>query len=141
EWAKRVKHLSRYEYFGLGTFVPRVFPHAMDEEIKLDKSLGFEGMYGEMYTFLPQTAPMIWALAQMQWNPKLNIDDLLNEFYTKMYGPAAPSMKKYFDLMETSWNTPRPGHNTGWVSWNIVRQATSISPEAVREGMDLLNQA
>jgi hypothetical protein len=141
EWAKRVKHLSRYEYFGLGTFVPRVFPHAMNDEIKLDKSLGFEGMYGEMYTFLPQTAPMIWALAQLQWNPKLNIDDLLNEFYTKMYGPAAPSMKKYFDLMEQSWMTPRSGHNTGWVSWNIVRQATSISPEAVHEGMDFLDQA
>jgi hypothetical protein len=37
--------------------------------------------------------------------------------------------------------TPRAGHNTGWVSWNIVRQATSISPEAVHEGLDLLNQA
>jgi len=140
DWAKRVSILSRYDYFGMGTFAPRVFPHAMAEMMDFDHSLGFEGSYVEMYTFLPQTAPMIWAFAQKQWNPNLKIDDLLNEFYTKMYGPAAPTMKKYFDLMEKSWNTPRPGH-TGWVHRNIIHQATSISPEAVHEGTDLLNAA
>jgi len=140
EWANRVKILSRYDYFGMGTFAPRVFPHAMAEMMDFDNSLGFEGSYVEMYTFLPQTAPMIWAFAQKQWNPKLKIDDLLHEFYTKMYGPAAPTMKKYFSLMEKSWNTERPGH-TGWVHRNIIHQATSISPEAVDEGMALLNKA
>jgi len=140
DWAGRVQHLSRYDYFGMGTFAPRVFPHAMAEMMDFDKSLGFDGSYVEMYTFLPQTAPMIWAFAQKQWNSNLKIDDLLHEFYTKMYGPAAPTMKKYFDLMEKSWNTPRPGH-TGWVHRNLIHQVTSISPEAVREGMDLLNTA
>lgn len=140
EWAKRVKYLSRYDYYGLGTFAPRIFSQAMDESIKLDKSLGFEGMHIELYTFLPQTAPMTWALAQLQWNPTLNVDTLLNEFYTKMYGPAAPTMKKYFDLMEDSWNTNRPGH-THWVHRSIIRQAASISPEALQEGMRLLELA
>jgi hypothetical protein len=139
EWAKRVKHLSRYDYFGLGTYAPRVFPHNMAKMMEIDQSLGFEGSYVEMYTFLPQTAPMIWAFAQKQWNPKLKIDDLLGEFYTKMYGPAAPTMQKYFDLMEESWNTPRFGH--GWVHKDIIHQAASISPEAVDEGMKLLNSA
>ncbi len=140
EWAKRVKHLSRYEYFGMGTFAPRVFPQNMAEMMNFDNSLGFEGSYVEMYTFLPQTAPMIWAFAQKQWNPKLKVDDLLDEFYTKMYGPAAPTMKKYFELMEKSWNTPRFGH-TGWVNMDIIHQAASISPEAADEGMKLLNSA
>jgi hypothetical protein len=140
EWASRVQHLSRYEYFGLGTFAPRVFPHNMAEMMNVDNSLGFEGSYVEMYTFLPQTAPMIWAFAQKQWNPKLKIDTLLDEFYTKMYGPAAPTMKAYFDLMEKSWNTNRPGRD-GWVNMDIIRQANSISSEAVDQGMALLNRA
>ena len=140
DWAGRVQHLSRYDYFGMGTFAPRVFPHAMAEMMDFDHSLGFEGSYVEMYTFLPQTAPMIWAFAQKQWNPNLKIDDLLGEFYKDMYGPAAPTMKKYFDLMEKSWNTNRPWH-TGWVHRNLIHQVTSISPEAVHEGMDLLNAA
>jgi hypothetical protein len=140
EWAKRAKHLSRYEYFGLGTFAPRVFPHNLAEMMNLDNSLGFEGSYVEMYTFLPQTAPMLWAFAQKQWNPKLKMDDLLGEFYTKMYGPAAPTMKAYFDLMEKSWNINRPGRD-GWVNMDIIRQANSVTSEAVDEGMALLNRA
>src|SRR5690606_23134846 len=64
EWANRVQKLSRYDYFGMGTFAPRVFPHAMAEMMDFDRALGFEGSYVEMYTFLPQTAPMIWAFAQ-----------------------------------------------------------------------------
>lgn len=139
-WAKRVKHLSRYDYYGLGTFVPRVYPHTMAEQLKFDKSLGFEGMYTEVYTFLPHTAPMIWAFAQMQWRHEQDVDGLLDEFYDKMFGTAAPTMKKYFQLLEGSWNTPRPGHR-GWVFRNIARQAVSISPEAARNGMELLGEA
>lgn len=140
EWAKRIKHLSRYEYYGLGTFVPRVFPHTMDETIKFDKSLGFEGMYTEVNTFLPHTAPMIWAFAQLQWDSKKNIDNLLHDFYSKMYPSSTDQMKKYYDLMEESWNTDRPGR-AGWVHRNLLSQALSISPEAVHEGMKLLNEA
>jgi len=140
EWAKRCKHLSRYDYYGMGTFTPRIYPHAMDEQLKFDKSLGLEGMYIEVYTFLPHTAPMIWSLSKLQWDHTRDIDELLEEFYQKMYGPAAPLMKQYFDLMEDSWNTPRPGRQ-GWVHRNIRNQALSISPQAVREGMELLQKA
>ena len=140
EWAKRCKHLSRYDYYGMGTFTPRVFPHAMAEQIKFDKSLGFEGMYVEIYTFLPHTAPMIWALAKLQWDSALDVDALLGGFYEKMYGRAAPMMKQYFDLLERSWNTPRPGRE-GWVHRNMVAQALSVAPEDVDEGERLLREA
>lgn len=140
EWARRMKLLSRYDYFGMSTLAPRFYPHLMDEAIKLDKSLGFKGMYGEIYTFLPQTAPMIWSLAQLQWDADHNIDTLLDEFYEKMFGNAAPSVKRYFALMEESWMVNRPGRN-GWVWRNLKHQALSISPEAAIEGEKLLSQA
>jgi hypothetical protein len=50
-------------------------------------------------------------------------------------------MKQYYDLLEKSWNTPRPGHNSGDYFRNIVAQAASISPDAVHEGMRLLDKA
>jgi hypothetical protein len=141
EWARRCKHLSRYDYFGMGTMTPRVAPHAMAEEIKFDGSLGFEGMYTEMYTFLPNTAPMVWALAKMQWDRSLDVDALLNEFYKDMYGSAAPTMKQYFDLLEKSWNTPRPGRPEKWVSWNIVSQSEAMSLADLDQATSLLKQA
>lgn len=140
EWARRCRHLSRYDYFGLGTFTPRYYPHAMAEAIKFDKSLGLEGMYSELNTFLPHTAPMIWAFAKLQWDASLDIDALLAEFMEKMFGPAAPTMARYFDLLEKSWNNPPPGRND-WEHRNIFIQAQAISPEAVDEGLALLDAA
>lgn len=40
QWRQRLTHMSRYEYFGLSTITPRVYPHAMTEQMKHDKSLG-----------------------------------------------------------------------------------------------------
>jgi len=60
DWARRFKlPLGRYEYYGLGTFTSRFYPHTMDRQIKFDHQLGFEANYTEIYTFLPHTAPMI----------------------------------------------------------------------------------
>lgn len=140
EWARRCKHLSRYDYYGMGTMTPRVYPHTMSEQIKFDKSLGLEGMYTEVYTFLPDTAPMIWAFAKLQWDATCDIDALLWDYYSKMFGPAAETMKQYFDLLERSWNTPRPGRR-GWVHRNLRNQALAMSPEDVDAGFHLLTRA
>lgn len=140
EWRKRCAHLSRYDYYGMGGMTPRVYPHTMAEQIRFDKSLGLTGMYIEVYTFLPNTAPMIWSLARMQWDAKADVDALLNEFYAKMFGPASGTMRAYFELLERSWNTPRPGRD-GWVHRNLIRQALAMSPEDVDEGFRLLARA
>lgn len=140
QWAQRCRHLSRYDYYGMGCLTPRFYPHTMAEQIRFDKSLGLEGMYTEVYTFLPHTAPMIWALAKLQWDHELDVDRLLEEFYAKMYGQSAPRMKQYFALLERSWNTPRPGR-TGWTHRNLVMQALAMSPEDVQEGLRILDEA
>jgi hypothetical protein len=139
EWARRCRHLSRYDYYGFACMTPRYYPHHVAEQIRFDKSLGLEGMYIEVYTFLPDTAPMIWATAKLQWDHTLDIDVLLGEFYARMFGDAAPTMRAYFDLLERSYNSPREPH--GWEHRNIRAQALAISPEACDEGFRLLDQA
>jgi hypothetical protein len=140
EWARRCKHLSRYDYIGFGTMTPRVFPHSLAAAMKLDHSLGFEGMYTEVYAFLPNTAPMLWAMAKLQWDPTLELDALLGEFYAKMYGTAAPVMKEYFDLLERSYSTERPGHGR-WEHRNLGVQATALAPEDLDRAFELLQKA
>jgi hypothetical protein len=139
QWARRCRHLSRYDYYGFASIAPRFAPHAMDEQIKFDKSLGFEGMYVEVYTFLPHTAPMIWALAKLQWDHTRPIDGLLAEFYTRLYGPAASAMARYFALLERTYAVERPGRGT-WEHRNLVNQALAISPEDLDAGLALLEE-
>jgi hypothetical protein len=38
-----------------------------------------------------------WLAAQLLWNPDSSIDDLLNDFYTRAFGPAAAPMADYFN--------------------------------------------
>lgn len=141
-WAERCAHMSRYDYYGMGTFTPRFAPHVMAEQIKLDKSLGFEGMYAEVYTFLPHTAPMIWALAKMQWHSDLDIEVLLDEYCAKMYGSAAaPAMRQYFDFLESAWMEDRPDRTKRWVHRDLDAQAQSITQAQVERALTLLDEA
>jgi len=139
-WSKRMKHLSRYDYYGFKSLAPRVYPHLMDKEIKFDKQHNLEGMYTEVYTFLPHTAPMIWAFAKLQWDSSHNIDDLLNDFYTKMFGAGAPEMQKYFSLLEKCWAEDKPGFDRN-VLKNIIQQALVMTPDDVQQGFALLDAA
>ncbi|NUP98440.1 MAG: DUF4838 domain-containing protein, partial [Armatimonadetes bacterium] len=140
QWAARVSHLSRYDYYGFASITPRFVPHLMDEQLKFDQRLGLEGMYVEVYTFLPHNAPMIYALAQLQWDTSQSVDALLTEFYARMYGPAAATMQRYYDLLERTYLEPRPGRGV-WEHRNLPNQALAMSPEAVDEGLALLQQA
>jgi len=150
EWARRFGlPLGRYEYYGLGTFAPRYYPHTLDRQIKFDHQLGVDANYTELYTFLPHTAPMIWAFAKLQWDVTLDIDDLLREFHEKMFGPAAATMSDYYALLERAWNRPRPGRTRNFsttagqlaVSRNRHEQVLAISPDEIRAGLALLKRA
>ena len=107
-WRERCSHMSRYGYIGLGFLTPRVIPHAMAEGMKLDHSLGFEAVYNECYTILPNVAPMMYMMARLQWDTDLDPDALLDEFYARMFGEAAVTMKACYDTLERSYMEPRP---------------------------------
>ena len=40
----------------------------------------------------------LWLLAKWMWNPDLDRETLLKEFFDGYYGPAAAEMREYFDL-------------------------------------------
>lgn len=127
-WRERCQHMSRYDYMGLGFLTPRVFPHAMAEGMKFDHQLGFEGVYNECYVVLPNVAPMMWMVAKLQWNTGLDADELLDEFYARMFGAASATMREYYALLEESWMTPRMGRS-GWGHRNLSTQAHGMSVE------------
>ncbi len=140
EWAKRCRHLSRYDYYGFACLTPRYYPHFVDEQMKFDKSLGFEGMYLEVYTFLPHTAPMIWATAKLQQDAAQPIDGLLAEYFARLFGPAAKTVARYYEVLERSYATPRPGRPM-WEHRNLVAQAMAVTPAALDQCFALLDQA
>lgn len=43
-----------------------------------------------------------WMIARLLWNPDENIASLVTEFCQHYYGPAAPAMRRYIDLMHAA---------------------------------------
>ncbi|MBP5639042.1 MAG: DUF4838 domain-containing protein [Victivallales bacterium] len=139
EWRRRIQHLSRYDYYGFASMTPRYYPHYVDEQMKYDKSLGLEGMYIEVYTFLPLTTPMIWLTAKLQWDASQDADKLLDDFMT-IYGPAKQQMARFWALLEASYQVDRPGRGK-WEHRKIINQALAISPEDLDKAFTLLDEA
>ena len=138
EWSKRIKHLSRYEYIGLSCVTPRYYPHLLDEALRFDLKHRFIGMYQEVNPVLPTAAPMVWALAELQWDAGRSMDSLLDEFMTKMYGESAPEMKEYFGFLEKCWN--RNGLKT-WVFNDLKVQASVMTVAELHEAERILERA
>ncbi|MCE5228215.1 DUF4838 domain-containing protein [bacterium] len=43
-----------------------------------------------------------WQLSRMLWNPDIDVDALLNDYYTGRYGPAADQMRKVYASLRTA---------------------------------------
>lgn len=142
-WRERCGHMSRYGYLGLGFLTPRVFPHAMAEGMKLDHSLDFEAVYNECYVILPNVAPMMYLIAKLQWDTERDADALLDEFYARMFGDAAATMKAYYNTLEESYMEARPERLAlaRWGHRHLVTHSLSISEEALDEAEGLIQQA
>lgn len=62
-----------------------------------------------------ETSLMMYLYSKLMWNPKLDVDKVLAEYYTLYYGPAAAQMKALDTFGEEIWmrNAPRRVTATG----------------------------
>lgn len=143
EWIPRVKSGLIYVYdkhrhaniystngrSGIPCFYPRSL--ADDAQFLQDK---IDGFYAEVYRnnteyygdtnwhSLAANHLNLYVAYRLFWNADLDIDVLLEEYYTGFYGPAAPKMKELIEYCEQNWmyvNTNDPifvPHAKGLVS-------------------------
>ena len=73
------------------SFVKRVKPYAL-------------GCYFESYTdrlFFIYLDFYVWS--KLLWDPDIDVEKLLDEHHSLMFGPAAKPMKEFFDSIERNW--------------------------------------
>ena len=139
-WSKICSRLGRWEYLGLAEPVPRYFPHLLDDGIKFDAAHNIT-IVGPNSTraLLPNVVPMFWAAQQLYWQSHLDINDLLDEFFTGFFAESAAPMKDYFDFTEELWLRPDRAMFGGYSG--IRSSAQFMSEEHLRRAERLLDQA
>jgi len=103
-WHAKSPTLGWYDYiYGTPYVVPRVWFHHMAEYYQFGHANGVRALYAEAYPNWGE-GPKLYVALKLQWDPKRNVDALLNEWYERCVGPkGAPYLAKYYAFWEDFW--------------------------------------
>lgn len=133
DWSKICAHLGKYDYYGLGWLTPRYFPRLAASDIQFISQNSAAGFYCEVYPNWSVTSPQLYMATRLLWDASLDADALLDEYFTSLYGLAAPEMKKFYSLLEKYWMQPRKGQ------W--FQGLDNVRPELAIADEDTIEQA
>lgn len=106
DWrAVGTKHFGLYDYIysiGSNFITPRYYPRLMGKLWKdAMKNYHLESMWVEYFpASLIFSAPRQYVLDNIVWNPDVNIEALLDDYFNSMYAEAGMKVKALFDLFE-----------------------------------------
>jgi len=63
---------------------------------------------------------------KLMWNPKARVDDLLDDFYKKAFGPAANAMKRYYERLDPG-NLPIKSENLIGEAFQDLQEASILA--------------
>lgn len=81
-----------------------------------------------------------WFNSKLLWNPQLDSRALIDEFITGYYGPAAPYVRQYVELLELEASQPQSfisndaADTSGWLSLPTLLKAIRLMDQA-RDGV------
>ena len=72
-------------------------------------------------------APAMYLAGKLMWDPTLDVDALLDDYFTKFYGPAAGPMREHFNRLDRAYT--ESDYHTG----NIFDTPHILSPQVMAE--------
>lgn len=94
------------EYYNISGFrdLPLVFKTTMANDIPYFLNPGISGMH-YMHPSVSEMGVrrlINYQMARMLWEPDLDMDQLLEDYFHYFYGPAADGMQEFYDQLETT---------------------------------------
>jgi hypothetical protein len=127
QWTQRTHNIFFWEYY-LYTWLPWrempvAYPHLISQDLRMLAEFGKgefieseswgsnggvpESMRGRMC--FPATQHLnLYVTAKALWNTKVDVDNVLDEYYAQFYGPAAAEMKAFWTTAESLWMSAKP---------------------------------
>ena len=104
QWAEKSPTLGWYDYiYGTPYCLPRYYPHRMREYLAWGYEQGVRSLYAEAYPNFGE-GPKLYAYLALNWDPNLDMDALLDDWFARCCGPdgMAP-LKAYYEFWEDFW--------------------------------------
>ena len=139
-WSKVAHHLAVYDYYGLGWFTPRVYPHIVGRTVPYLPTVSVKGFYNETYPYWAHTGPQLYLVTRLFWDASLDTDAVLDEYYNRMYREAAGEMKRFYEILERGWTAKREGRWFQGLDW-LSEQIKQVPADARDEAFAQINRA
>jgi hypothetical protein len=139
-WLKVSQGIGFYDYiYGWPYLVPRVYFHQMADYYRYANRMGVSSMYAEVCPNFGE-GPKLYLALRLQWNIKLDVDELLNDWYVRAVGAAAaPDLAKYYAHWEDFWTKRAPkgawfrgvreGNAAQWLGFDDPRYLEEVTEE------------
>lgn len=87
---------------GSGFLMPRIYTNKLKQAFLDMENMGlpFRFTHGEAYPNWGMDGPKLYIMAQIWWNPHVDVDKVLKQFTDDMFGPASDPMYNYFKTLE-----------------------------------------
>jgi hypothetical protein len=109
-WGGALSQLGYYEYIGNAEFFgPWPLVQKIREDLPAFYELGGTFLQPESQAFYATQGPNLYISDRLSWNLDADADLLMEEFYTRFYGPAAEPMRAYWQVAERLYTLERPG--------------------------------
>src|SRR5690606_33683874 len=97
--------LGIYDYLELGSRggMPIVCPRAVARSIKIWSSAGAKYYATQSGTGFALAGINYFVAMRLLWNPELDVEEVLEEFYSTGFGAAADVIRDFFDMFEKRW--------------------------------------
>jgi hypothetical protein len=117
--AKRIYFRPNLMLVGRRDGLPLLYVHKFGEDFRHLASHGMMGTDFDACCHHWATQGLnYYIVARLQWNPEQDVDALIDDYCRAGFGPAAPSVRRYLDRLETlmNENAARKGKATGGFS-------------------------
>ncbi len=102
EWSGRLGQFGVYDYWNMPNWKadrPSISVNSAAKRVKYWHSMGATGVNLETsYSKIPDGL-QLYVAGKLLWDADQNVDIILNDFYTKAFGNAAPHVKNFYDSM------------------------------------------
>lgn len=149
-WHAVCPTLGWYDYiYGRQYRLPRIYFHLMGRYLAFAHANGVRDYYGEAYpSTSPIEGPKLYLLARLLWDPGIDVDATLREWYRCAVGDdAAAALEAYFDHWESFWTqrVPRTSWFTSasraiWLPFGLASYTDALTVEDLRRCEHLLNE-
>jgi hypothetical protein len=131
-WPERSSNRGVYEYYGVFLWQYDKLPgsmgnlHDLQQKMQQYARTGVTSISAESTSNWGPNGRAYYTANALMWNPYLDLDAFLDDFYTKAFGPGAPAMKRYYERLA----------NARFLSRQLIGQAFRDVDEATKLAKD-----